>query len=443
MASMSTRPKYCAGALVACLAALALLSCRATEEATERSLARAPVAATTPADPSTSHTGFLHGRITTRDGSSITGRLRWGGDEEAFYDNYFNGWKAENPWAHFVPPERLTERTVVEIFGIQVRERERPLKLERPFMVRFGDLSHIEVEGNDIRVTAKNGTTFTLDRLNADDIADGVRVWDSGGRSTDLSEPQIRRVEILPAVTTGPVPTRLHGTVDTSEGDFTGFIHWNRRASVDTDELTGQGDDGDLTLAFKAIRSISRLSSASARVTLRNGSEVTLSGTEDVGQGNRGIEVEDSRFGTVRISWQAFSRLTLNAAGSGRAYADFPPGQALQGNVELADGGSLSGRLVYDLDESTTFETLDAPWRGLHFSIPFGLIATITRDPGTPGHTRISLHGGEELELENHGDLAEDIAGILVFTTEDAEPEYLAWSDVTRVDFSSPVQENR
>ena len=37
------------------------------------------------------HPGFIYGRITTVDGATYEGRLRWGGDQEAFWGDYFNG----------------------------------------------------------------------------------------------------------------------------------------------------------------------------------------------------------------------------------------------------------------------------------------------------------------------------------------------------------------
>ncbi len=71
--------------------------------------------------------GFLYGRITTVDGATYEGRLRWGGDEEAFWGDYFNGAKLENPWLAQVPPERRPkERHPIEIFGIVLAQRERP-----------------------------------------------------------------------------------------------------------------------------------------------------------------------------------------------------------------------------------------------------------------------------------------------------------------------------
>ncbi|NIQ19583.1 MAG: hypothetical protein GTN95_05150, partial [Gammaproteobacteria bacterium] len=66
---------------------------------------------------SEAHQGFLYGRITTDDGATYEGRLRWGGDEEAFWGDYFNGFKDENPWVAHAPPEQLKERRTIEILG--------------------------------------------------------------------------------------------------------------------------------------------------------------------------------------------------------------------------------------------------------------------------------------------------------------------------------------
>ncbi len=149
-----------------------------------------PVAATPPAIiPSTeaaseAHQGFLYGRITTNGGATYQGRLRWGGDEEAFWGDYFNGMKDQNPWVTHVPLERLNERHSLEIFGVEIAQWESQIDLGRPFLARFGDIERIEPNGRDLRVTLKSGTVFHLDRFAADDLADGVRVWDGRSSST-------------------------------------------------------------------------------------------------------------------------------------------------------------------------------------------------------------------------------------------------------------------
>src|SRR3954470_21262157 len=124
-----TRARIAGGAFATALILLALAAgYRALKQDVH------PAAATSPAiTPSTTppaaethpppevRPGFLYGRITTVDGATYEGRLRWGGDQEAFWGDYFNGFKHENPWLAQVPPERLPkERRRIEIFGITV-----------------------------------------------------------------------------------------------------------------------------------------------------------------------------------------------------------------------------------------------------------------------------------------------------------------------------------
>ena len=308
-----------------------------------------PVVATAPAIPPSNaaeeeaYQGFLYGRITTDDGATYEGRRRWGGGEEAFWGDYFNGFKDENPWVAHAPPEQLMERRPIEIFGIEIAQRERQIDLGRPFMGRFGDIARIEAQGRDIRVTLKGGTVFDLDRFSADDFADGVRVWDDRGGVVDFDERQIRTIELLPTARLGAAPERLHGTVRTPQGDSTGFVQWNRAESVGTDELDGHTADGERNLRFDTIRSIARNSRDSSRVTLLDGREIVLSGNREVDHGNRGIYVDDPRYGRVLISWDAFERIDFSPGGSGPAFGDFPPGRPLTGSVTTRAGREESG----------------------------------------------------------------------------------------------------
>ena len=416
-------------------------------------------AATSPAiTPSTAeaHPSFLHGRITTVGGTTYEGRLRFGGDEETFWGNYFNGFKDENPWAAQVPTERLPkEGRSVEIFGLEISRGERQIDLGRPFMARFGDIARIDAIGDgvravlergidyapDLRVTLKSGTVFDLDRFEADDFADGLRVWDGKRGVVDLGEHQIRTIEFLSLAQRGDVPDRLYGTVHTRHGTFTGFLQWDREETLGHDELVGHTADGELGLRFDTIRSIARHSPGSSLVTLLDGREVVLSDTRKVGHGNRGIYVDDRRYGRVLVSWDAFECLDFSPGGSGPSYGDFPPGRALTGSVTTRAGRRLAGRLVYDLDESETTETLDAPSQGVDYTIPFGLVASIVlpgREERAAGRARVTLQSGEELHLERTGDLGEGNAGILIFVDGRKRPEYASWADVEQVAFDRP-----
>jgi hypothetical protein len=391
--------------------------------------------------------GYLYGRITLGSGDSYEGRLRFGGSQEAFWGDYFNGSRVENPWAAFVPPEQLLQESrPFTIFGIEIMKRQDPIDLGRQFMARLGDITRIEL-GSNVRVTLKSGTVFDLDYYSANDFDDGVRVWDARQGVIDLGQGDldfgplgIKVIELLAASQTGAAPNRLHGTVRTRQGDFAGFIQWNRNKGVGSDTLDGRAADGDLSLRFDTMRSLARHSENSSRVTLLDGREIVLS--DETGADNLGIYVDDRRYGRVLVSWGAFERLDFSPGGSGPAYGDFPPGVPLEGSVITRAGRRLAGRLIYDLDESETTETLDASSNGVDYNIPFGLIASIVL-PGPENigarRAKVTLHSNEVLEFELNGDLSERNAGMLIFTSDNArQPEYVRWTEMQQIHLDRP-----
>jgi len=416
------------------LLALAAGRC-APERDADLAATTSPVTTSSTAD---AHDGLLYGRVTTEDGAIYEGRLRFGGDEEALWGNYFNGFKAENPWVAHAPPDRLPrERSSIDVFGFEIGVTSR-FDGGRPFMARFGDIARLEARGRDLWVTLKSGTVFHLDRYAADDYADGVRVWDGSRGVVDLGERQIRSIEFVTAAQLGSGPSPLYGTVRTRQGEFTGFVQWDRKACLGSDELIGHTADGEVRLRFDAIRRVARRSDRGALVTLLDGREVVLSDTRPDGRGNSGMYVDDPRYGRVLISWQAFERIDFAPGGASPAYADFPAGRALTGTVTTRSGRHLAGWLVYDLDESETTATLDAPAHGVDYTILFGLIASVVpAGAGAAGAQRatVTLHSGEELQLESGGDLGAWNAGILIFVDGPGRAEYVPWSDVERIEF--------
>jgi hypothetical protein len=440
-----TRAKIAGGAFATVLILLALAAgYRALDQDVP------PAAATSPAiTPSTAPTvtepppavetppGFLYGRITTVDGATYEGRLRWGGDQEAFWGDYFNGSKDKNPWAAYAPPDRQSkESRPIKIFGITVAVKESEIDPGRIFMARFGEIARIEAHGREVRMTLKSGTVFDLDRFAASDFDDGVRVWDGKRGVVNLDNLRIRTIELLPAARPGAA-YRLHGTVRTRQGDFTGFVQWDREEGVGSDELDGRTADGKRSLRFDTLRSIARRSRDSVLVTQLDGREIVLSDTAEVGDGNHGIYVDDRRYGRVLISWDAFERFDFSPGGSGPAYGDFPPGRPLTGSVTTRAGRRLAGRLVYDLNESETTDTFDVSSQGVDYTIPFGLIASIV-PPGREERGRVTLHDGEELQLERTGDLGDGNGGILIFVDGRQRPEYVPWTDIEQVDLDRP-----
>jgi hypothetical protein len=426
------------------LAAVTAVACQALEH----DIAPAATTAASGSALADINPAYLYGRIVTDSGDTYEGRLRWGRDEEAFWGDYFNGTKDGNPWVRHLPEDlRPLERRPIEIFGFKIPDRTES-DVRRPFMARFGDIARIDAHGfKKVRVTLKSGTVVDLDRLAANDFDDGVRVWDATRGVVDLaswaggipppSRRRIRAIEFLATARPGTASDRLHGTVRTRHGDFTGFVQWDRQASVGDDALEGRAADQDLSVRFATIRAIARRSPDSAVVTLLDGGEIEMSGTRDVGDGSRGMYVDDQRFGRVLISWDAFERIDFSPGGGGPAYGEFPPGRPLRGTITTRIGRRLTGRIVYDLDESEICETLDAPAEGVDYTIPFGLIASIV--PGVDGRPSVTLHNNERLKLERAGDLGAGNAGLLVFVDGGAPPEYIPWIDVAQIDFERPV----
>lgn len=396
-----------------------------------------------PATRSDSAPGFLYARVTTKDHATYEGRLRWGAGEEAFWGDYFNGTKSGNPWAELVPRDPAA-KPPFSILGFEFGKHDTP-SFDRPFMARFGDIARIESTGPFIvRVTMRSGVVYDTQYMEANDFADGVRVWADGATSpVDLDALQIVTIDFLPTAWRGPAPDRLHGTVRSRHGEFTGFLQWDRESCVGSDTLDGRSGDEDVHLRFDAIRSIARRTGESSLVTLADGREMALTGTRAVGRDNRGVYVDDPRYGRVLVTWDGFDRVDFTPGDSGPAYGDFPPGRPLTGRVTTRDGRAVIGRVVYDLDEAETTDTLDASSDGVSYTLPFGLIASIelpSRDAARDAS--VTLHSGEVLRLERSGDLSNSNGGLVVFVGDAAggeRAEYVSWANVQAITLDRPV----
>jgi hypothetical protein len=422
---MSVRPNRLPRTRLAALL-LAATACSPADRSTDSANGDSPAAVVASSD----HRGLIHGRVTMDDGTVYEGRLRWGGDEEALWTHHFNGRKAGNPWVELLRhDERPRDHESIGAFGVEV-SWDREADVERPFLARFGDIARIDTGLREIRVTLRSGAETVLDRWEADDLADGLRIWDAERGVVDIGEKDIVSVEFMPGPGDGDGPRPLHGTVYTTQGEFTGFLQWDRTAGLVADPVV----DG---LSFAEVKAIERRSSDSAVATLLDGSERVLSGTRGGGPGSRGVYVDDVRYGRVLVSWDALERMELADGGTGPGYDDFPAGGPLTGRVVTLSGERLEGRVVYDLDESETTETLDAPRRGVDYLLTFSRIESVDLPGGGNGGpaARITLRGGEVLELERAGDLGGANAGLLVFADGESHPDYVPWSDVARIEF--------
>ncbi|MDA8019234.1 MAG: hypothetical protein MPN21_17475 [Thermoanaerobaculia bacterium] len=387
-----------------------------------------------PSDAAAGTEGFLYGEVETRSGNTYKGRLRWG-DEEAFWGDFFNSSKDERPWAEEAPRRFRGRREAIEIFGVEIGSRWEDWDGGRQFIAPFGAIEELRIRGRG-ELTARMKGDFEI-RLDggSNDIGAKVHVWDGSLGEIALEWREIERIRFLPApddLDVGNV-TRLYGTLHAHDGRiFKGWIQWDQDECLSTDELDGETRDGDVEIEMGRIRSIERRSRWGSNVVLRDGRSMVLEGTNDVDDDNRGIYVEDPKWGRVLVKWDAFDRLDFESPqSSGPAYGDYPPGKPLRGTVETRGGDKLSGRIVFDLDESESWEYLNGDYRDVEYSIPFYKIESIK--PRGSRASLVTLRNGEEIELDDSADVDDGNDGIAIVSSGDTD--YIRWRDVEEIRF--------
>jgi hypothetical protein len=305
----------------------------------------------------------------------------------------------------------------------------------RVFSARFGDIASIRVTGDDeAEVTMRSGEIYDVAGY-SDDVGGRIHVLDATLGEIDLKWDRIETIEFMAAPRDAAPPARrLYGIVETEIGEFEGYIMWDKEECLSTDLLDGESEDGDLSIEMGRISSIEPRGRSSSIVILNDGRKLRLRGSNDVDDDNRGIMIEDERYGKVTVAWDSFDRLEFrDAPGSGRGYDDYDDHGFLRGTVVDGDGNEYSGQLVYDIDESENWEALNGRDRGVEFAIPFSMIASI--EPYGRDSAVVTLRNGEEIELEDSQDVSESHDGILVLDENGEIHEWIAWEDIEVVRF--------
>ncbi len=404
-------------------------------------LASGPVVGDQDAKARSENQGFLFGRVTSESGNEYTGFLRWG-TEEAFWDDLFHSTKEDLPYWEMVDDEdwdrdrgKGRKRRRIKIFNWDFNMEDDDWDASRIFIARFGDIAEIRPAGDsEADVKMKNGETYEVSGY-ANDVSCKIHVNDKDLGEIDLRWKRIDTIEFMPAPRgEDPGVRRLYGEIETDAGDFKGFIQWDKEECVETDLLDGETEDGDISIQMGRISSIERRGRRSSIVTLKDGRELRMRGTNDVNSENRGIMVEDPRYGRVTVSWGAFEILTFaDPPGSGRGFDEYKDQGELKGTVTDDSGDQFRGRIVFDLDEAEGWEILNGSYRDVEFDIPFNRIESI--EPLDSDESVIVLKNGEKLTLEDSQDVTDRNDGVLVFTDKDRDPQYLEWDEVEMIQF--------
>ncbi len=397
--------------------------------------------------------GFLYGKIITRTGNTYIGLIRWG-DEEVFWDDHFNSVKEELPYQEYMQKDMEERHNEYQNKAEELYRQGKDLRKEfynllggaikvdwynggsRQFIARFGDIKRIKVIGSeDAEVTMKNDAKYVVSGF-SNDLGGTIAIKDESIGNIDLKWSKIETIDFQPTPkTVRPAGYRLFGKVVTDAGEFNGAIQWDSQECLSIDLLDGDSEDGRVALEMGKIRKIERRNRNSSWVELKDGRRLLLDGTNDVDGSIRGILVEDPRYGRVKVSWDAFESLTFEEKEhSGRGYNDFKTPVKLKGAVSDISGKKYSGNIIYDLDESESWEMLNGDNFDVEYNIPFDYIQSIS--PRSRNASLITLRNGEKLRLESSQDVSSSNDGVLIFTDDTAKPVYLKWDEVEQIDFT-------
>ncbi|MEJ2540878.1 MAG: hypothetical protein P8188_13055 [Gemmatimonadota bacterium] len=388
----------------------------------------APLAAQAPADR-------IWAQVETVAGDVYEGFLRWDRNEGSWAD-VLNASRRipedhRRMWSEAQGRDREDRERSIEFLGFTLSWEEDDPEFEESAQsgVRFGHIDHLRVLDDDrAEVVLRSGEVVEFEG-GGTDLGSDLRellVEMPGQGTVELSWDELREVRFGAApVGSRPDAQRLYGTVQDRWGNrFTGAVSWDTDEILDSDVLDGEEDGRDREIPFRDIAAIER-DWDGARVTLVDGREVLLTGSNDVGRGHRGVQVSDPALGMVEVEWDEFESVRFHAPDVSASRDSFTGGHRLRGTVTTRGGDRFTGWIRWDADESRSWEFLDGSWRDVVYDIEFGAIDRIAR--ASSRSARVTLRDGREFELEDSNDVDRDNKGIFVDVSGDSGEEEGEW----------------
>ncbi len=369
--------------------------------------------------------GHLYGTVQSRDGSA-TGAIVLGDTDNRFWEDSLTAWRTEP-----LPGPESGERPFrFRIFGLDLSGSDQ--QTHGQAVIPFGRIAELEpADGDTCRVVLKNGDALVL-RANGGEFGDGMadpRVIAADGTETRIPWHRIERIRFADGAVPGVAARRLHGTVETEAASWTGPLRWDRDESVLDDILDGEVDGQDREVPLADVAEIRPAGPEASLLTLRDGTELRLAGTNDVNRHNRGIEVFLADGVRVVVPWERVQRVAFREAGASSAYRAFDGGGPIRGTVTTRDGKRRTGRMAWDIDERYDWETLDGTEGWLDWSIPFARIARL--EPGGD-RTRVVLRDGTERVLAGSNDVNMQNRGLRLWPDEGGVLD-LHWREIEAV----------
>ncbi|MFT4736001.1 MAG: hypothetical protein ACI8QD_000682 [Cyclobacteriaceae bacterium] len=384
---------------------------------------------------------FLYGDVTTIDNRTYSGAIRWG-KEEVYWTDLFNASKINNENLKYLSREEeeyLNSRDHDDWGNSWVNVAWSSWEYKNDhlhqFVTAFGNISSITPRSRDkVDVKLQNGEIILVDGDGYNDLGSDIKVYDDELGIIELDWSRIEKI------TFKPTPKKLEnkfgealfGKVICDQGIFTGYIQWDHDERVSSDKLDGDTDDGDVSIAFGKVKSIERIGYSQSEVVLKSGRALELRGSNDVNSENRGVIVTVEGLGRIDIPWKSFESVEfLPAPSSAVTYKSFERQAKLEATVTVTNGDVHTGELIYDLDESFSFEVLNGKDDDTEFEIEFDLIKQIK--PKNYNYSLVELRNGDEFLLGDSQDVTDENDGLIVRKGNDTI--YIPWEKVSLVEF--------
>jgi len=387
---------------------------------------------------------MLYGSITTIEGKTFEGPIRWG-DEEVFLSDIFNSEKISNPYIKYLNKSNFktnykssSRSNNRDWFNVSVSNKKHNTNyLARKFQCRFGDIKSITITGREsINLELKSEKFINL-RGGSNDINTRISILDIELGLLNLNWNKIDIITFFRPTqkTTDSFGQGIYGKLTTTQGVFTGFVQWDHDERLLDDKLDGKSSDGDLKIPFKKIKSITKQENA-CLVKLASGRELELYGTNDVNFRNKGIIVNLPNIGRADFHWKHFISFEILDEKTPESLCDrsFPDSERLYGKIFTKACKELDGVIVYDLDEAMDSELLNGYNDDIKFSIPFRNIKSIK--PMANDYASVVLKSGEKLFLGDQADVSYKNAGILIFTSS-TEFNIIKWDELEKIVFTN------
>lgn len=382
---------------------------------------------------------FIYGKVTMLDGDTYQGQIRWG-KEEAFWFDVFNSSKPENNNLRYLDDDQLKDLNEQENSRWSNRWNSKFVRSwsdnnhTHAFSCQFGELVKLELRSKSrVRVTFKDGSQQEF-KGGSNDIGANIQVHDADLGRIKLDWDRIDQVEFMP--TPPNFESRfgepIYGTVYSDGGEFTGYLQWDHDERTTTDQLDGDTRDGDLSIDFGNIRSITNEGRGSD-VEFKSGKQLFLFGSNDVDDDNRGIIVNIPGQGRVDIPWEEFDKMVIadELPNTSLGYTDFNNSARISGTVQTKGGQDFKGKIVFDLDEELQLEILNGSSRDVEYLIPFADIKEIRSEDDDS--STIILRNGNKVTLEDSVDVSDRNDGALIFQGNSNNPDYIPWWDIRSI----------